>query len=299
MSELRVLQRVVFPMRSDLDVVPLYVETNLERGATTATLERAAAEPKAAGDGFGIDRPAAAVETQSSIRFAAAASGMGDLANRRSADISAGARVSFGTYFNAFPAGYWRRWSVLDEIVLRMRVIGDCSIIVYRSTAQGHSYPVESTFVEGELNYELTLPLDTFIDGGWYWFDIAAAGRDVRLEWAEWSARTDRTDVGRFSIGITTFNRTDFCVRGLAVLGEASNVLDSLDRVYVVDQGRDRVVEHPDFAMAVKPFEDRVHVIDQANLGGSGGFARAMDETVQAGDSDYVLLLDDDVVTEP
>ncbi len=33
MSDLRVLQRVVFPDRSDLDVVPLYVETDLDRGA--------------------------------------------------------------------------------------------------------------------------------------------------------------------------------------------------------------------------------------------------------------------------
>ena len=40
-------------------------------------------------------------------------------------------------------------------------------------------------------------------------------------------------------------------------------------------------------------------MIGQPNLGGSGGFSRAMDETVRAGASDYVLLLDDDIVLEP
>ena len=44
---------------------------------------------------------------------------------------------------------------------------------------------------------------------------------------------------------------------------------------------------------------DKLVVIDQGNLGGSGGFSRGMDETVRAGRSDYVLVLDDDVVTEP
>ena len=42
----------------------------------------------------------------------------------------------------------------------------------------------------------------------------------------------------------------------------------------------------------------KLRVIEQPNLGGSGGFSRAMSEAVSRGDSDYVLLLDDDVVCE-
>ena len=29
-----------------------------------------------------------------------------------------GEKLSFGTYFNAFPASYWRRWTVVDEVRL-------------------------------------------------------------------------------------------------------------------------------------------------------------------------------------
>jgi len=42
-----------------------------------------------------------------------------------------------------------------------------------------------------------------------------------------------------------------------------------------------------------------VQVIEQGNIGGSGGFSRSMDETVRAGQSDYVLLSDDDVEIDP
>ena len=294
MTTLRTLQRVVFPAGADGDVVPLYVETNTERGAGLA-----AREPGGDADGASAQLPAAAVEAQSAVRFSPAARGMGDLAARRSAVIAADARVSFGTYFNAFPAGYWKRWSVVEQVVLRLRVTGDCTVVVYRSTAQGHSHPVETLPVEGDAELELALPLDRFVDGGWYWFDIATGPADVRLEWAEWAAHTERAAAGRLSIGITTFNRQEMCVRGLGVLAATDELLGVLDHVYVVDQGGQRVADHPDFAVATKPLADRLRLIEQGNLGGSGGFARAMDETLQAGCSDHVLLLDDDVVTEP
>ena len=85
----------------------------------------------------------------------------------------------------------------------------------------------------------------------------------------------------------------------LRTLSEATEVHELLDKVYVVDQGTDRLADHPDFADAAKKLGDHLQVIEQGNLGGSGGFARSMDETVRAGQSDYVLLSDDDVKIDP
>src|SRR3954447_22656676 len=44
-------------------------------------------------------------------------SGRAKVRDRTSADLGAAWEVSFATYFNAFPASYWRRWSVLDTVV--------------------------------------------------------------------------------------------------------------------------------------------------------------------------------------
>ena len=41
--------------------------------------------------------------------------------DRTSLTVPAGEEVSFQTYFNAFPASYWRRWSQLDSIILALR----------------------------------------------------------------------------------------------------------------------------------------------------------------------------------
>jgi len=276
-EDLRVLQRVVMPVDRDLDVLKLYVEGEIARGAEALAAETAAE--------------------------AGAGTGPADVVGRRTVVVPVGRRVSFATYFNAFPASYWRRWTSVEEVVLRVRMRGQATVIVYRSSAKGHIQRVDSVRIDSAASREETfrLPLRPFIDGGWYWMDVQAGEGSAVLERADWCAgREAAGDVrqGRVSLGITTFNRPGFCVDQLIALGAAPEVLDVVDAVYVVDQGTDRVRDDAGFARAAEALGARLHVIEQANLGGSGGFSRAMDETVRAGASDYVLLLDDDVVTE-
>ena len=300
----RVLQRVVFPA-GDPDVLPLYVETNLERGAAelaserltqSLTKTRALATTASAAN-------AVVGEAQSSIRFGDGLSAQQaqELDRRRGAAIAADRRVSFATYFNAFPASYWSRWTTVEAVTLRVRLAGAATIILYRSSAKGISHPVETIDVAGHepATIERTLPLTQFIDGGWYWFDIVAGPHGTTLIEAEWAALTEPAPPGRISIGITTFNRPDFMAAQLRTLGDAVEVLDLVDAIYVVDQGTDRACDHPDFPDAAKKVADRLQVIEQGNIGGSGGFARAMDETLRAGRSDYLLLLDDDISLDP
>ncbi|HEY2577721.1 MAG TPA: glycosyltransferase [Streptosporangiaceae bacterium] len=315
---LRVLQRVVFP-GEDLDVVPLYVEINPDRGAAEL-----GADNRAAALGQKVETTlaapvsnAAAAETQSSIRFGPGLPALTavDAVPRQTAVIAEGRRVSFSTYFNAFPASYWRRWTTIDAVTLRIRVAGECTIIVYRSSARGHSYPVDTIRVETDQpeTIERTLSLAPFIDGGWYWFDIVAGGRGTTLIEADWAALAgpapadagerpeagERARPGRVSIGMTTINRTEFILDHLRTLGEAPEVLELLDSFFIVDQGTRHVTDHPDFADAAKKVGDKLRIIEQRNLGGSGGFSRSMDETVRAGQSDYLLILDDDIKIEP
>jgi galactofuranosylgalactofuranosylrhamnosyl-N-acetylglucosaminyl-diphospho-decaprenol beta-1,5/1,6-galactofuranosyltransferase len=300
---LRILQRVVFP-GDDLDVVPLYVETQMDRGASELAAEMAAEELTGRKVTGGTSTASAVVgEAQSSIRFGADVPGF--LAEQvgpgRSALITQGSRVSFATYFNAFPASYWRRWTTVSEVTLRIRLAGESKVILYRSSARGHSHPVEMIHVESDdpETIERRLPLTPFVDGGWYWFDIVAGPRGTTLIEADWLALTDPAPAGRVSIGITAFGAPDDLVQKLRVLGEATAIHPLLDTVYVIDQGTRRVSEHPGFEDAAKRLAGRVQVIEQGNIGGSGGFSRSMDEAVRAGQSDYVLLTDDDVEIDP
>jgi galactofuranosylgalactofuranosylrhamnosyl-N-acetylglucosaminyl-diphospho-decaprenol beta-1,5/1,6-galactofuranosyltransferase len=257
---MRVLQRVVLPVENDLDVLPLYVDETSHK------------------------------QQEDSSRTAT-------ILGRHSLALPRGRRLSFCTYFNAFPAAYWRRWSVVETVRLQVTVRGRASVIVYRSSGKGNAQRVEATETDGTVEFALSLA--PFIDGGWYWFDVIGGEDGAVLDDARWCVTDAPTGHGSVTIGITTFNRPGFCVDQLRALGAAADVLDAVDEILVVDQGTKRVQDHEDFAAASAVLGPRLRVLDQANLGGSGGFARAMDETVRAGRSDYVLLLDDDVVSEP
>src|SRR5262249_910563 len=143
------------------------------------------------------------------------------------------------------------------------------------------------------------LPLAPFIDGGWYWFDVVAGPQGTTVIKAEWAVPAEPGPPGRISLGFTTFNRADFMLEHLRTLGSTPEGLDLIAAVDVADQGTKRGAEHADLADSAKGLGDKLRIIEQGNIGGSGGFSRSMDETVRAGNSDYLLILDDDITLEP
>lgn len=273
----RVVARVVLPTDGDLDVLPLYVDGEH-------------VPPPAQDDG------AAAVVAVASEHHP------DQVVSRRSYRLEPGQRASFATYFNAFPAGYWRRWSVVDMVTLAVRTTGPGTLLVYRSNARGTVARVASEVVSGDTEHRIPLPLLPFGDGGWYWFDLVAGSDELALVEADWRVDDHGRAAGTVTVGITTFNRPDYCAALLGQLGDAvqdGQLTSVLDEVVVVDQGTRPVADDPAFPDARDRLGPRLRVRPQANLGGSGGFSRAMLETLDRGTSDHVLLLDDDVVCEP
>ena len=129
------------------------------------------------------------------------------------------------------------------------------------------------------------LPLKPFIDGGWYWFDLEAGERAARPRGGDVGGR-DRQDHARVrvSLGITTYNRPDFCVDQLVKLSEQPEVLAIVDEIYRHRPGhpegrRPRAVRCRRQARSGR----KLRLIEQGNLGGSGGFSRAMDEATDQG----------------
>ena len=292
----RVVHRTILRPDQEIDIRPMYVGGVSGFGATQS-------ESSAGASGDTSDK-GDAVNYSSSDRSTAteavSLSGYGKI-TEEGALVLPERRLTFGTYFNAFPASYWRRWTDFPAVRLQATVRGEGQLTVYRSTAKGHVQRADGVHFDTEepQTHSFDLPLKPFMDGGWYWFDIEAREHEAALLSATWGFETDRTTPGLVSIGITTFNRPDFCVDQLVALGNEPEILDVLDEIYVIDQGTQKVRDEPRFDDAAARLGPKLRVIEQGNLGGSGGFSRAMDETVAKGDADYVLLLDDDVVTEP
>nr|WP_269779378.1 glycosyltransferase [Propioniciclava soli] len=278
---LREVARVVFPGRGDVDAAALYVDPprlpEQEVGGAPAGAATAATEEEPRPD---------------------------DYLSSRSLRVRRGRHVSLGSYFNAFPASYWRWWTDVTAVVLRVVTSGDGTVIVYRSNARGQVQRVDSRQVAekgAEHLFELTLV--PFNDGGWYWFDLVGGEDGLVLEEASWLVEAGDVKVGTVNLGMTTFNRPDYAVANVRAIAASQELASVVHEMLVVDQGTELVEDEDDYAAAVEEMAGRLRVIRQGNMGGSGGYARGMYETLQADadgvKADYFMTLDDDIKVEP
>ena len=222
--------------------------------------------------------------------------------DRFSLTIPAGEEVSFETYFGAFPASYWRRWTVLDSVILKIEVEGAARVECYRSKIDGARICLGGELV-ANTTHEFELSLAPFEDGGWLWFDITAES-DCTIESAEWWAPREPTDHAgdkKVTVGIPTFNRPKDAVAALYALAEDPEVDEVIDAIIMPDQGTKQPADEPGYAEITEHFGDRFFEFRQGNLGGSGGYSRIMYEALgdKTPDSPYIVYMDDDIAIEP
>jgi galactofuranosylgalactofuranosylrhamnosyl-N-acetylglucosaminyl-diphospho-decaprenol beta-1,5/1,6-galactofuranosyltransferase len=288
-----VLQRQIMPLDRDYDVLALYVDPE------EARLD--ADKYEVGGNRAAKDLNNAAIRQSTSTGRALHPD---QIESRTALRVRSGERLSFGTYFNAFPASYWRRWTVVKDVTLTVELSGrGASVMVYKSMANGRSQRVDSatTGTEAKGTFAFDLSLKPFVDGGWYWYNVVAGDDDAVVESAEWSADVpeDRAQHGTTDIAITTMNRPDFCAKLLGQMGADERLQPYLDTVMVMEQGTQKVVDSEEFPAAASMLGDKLRVIEQGNLGGSGGYARGQLESLRKGTATYALMMDDDVVCEP
>ncbi|MFB7893131.1 glycosyltransferase [Microbacterium sp. NPDC056044] len=210
---------------------------------------------------------------------------------RTSLDVAPGSTVSLSTYFAAFPAAYWQAHTRVASVAVTGEILGSGVVRVCAADETTGRRVLWSGVVSG--NFTRDIPLE---DGTWFWLELEAGDQPLELRDAQWCA--DEAPVDAACVCITTHNRGADCVGVLERLASDDRVLERIARVIVVDQGDQPLRDAPGFEAAAAALGDRLRVIPQGNLGGSGGFSRGMLESLGE-DADHALLLDDDVLLEP
>ena len=211
--------------------------------------------------------------------------------------VPAGDRVSFGAYFNAFPAAVWRASTRATRVRLELRLDGPASVVLVRSDAAGRR-AAETEHVVGEDG-----ALDAVVelggsDGGFVWFEVAA-DRDTAVTSGTWSVDAPPLRGGRAVLGMPTVDRGSFVAANLRRIATAPELLRRVVRMVVVDQGTVPAADDPAVAAAAADLGDALRVIRQPNLGGSGGYSRILLEATEEPGADVVVFLDDDIEVEP
>lgn len=214
--------------------------------------------------------------------------------------LAPGRVVALDTYVNAVPwAAHWAVLSGGSSLVVSCRLDGTGRL---RVRSGGAAVARELAAVEAHGSSRV-VELHVTVPPGhhWVWLELeaAATGTGLVVDDASFSVPTAATPCA-LGVGMTTFNRAPECCATLRDLSELS--ADLVPRVVVVDQSDDPLVEHPDFAGAAAALGDRLTVVRQPNLGGSGGFSRAMVELRRDAPRHsltHCVLMDDDIVVEP
>jgi galactofuranosylgalactofuranosylrhamnosyl-N-acetylglucosaminyl-diphospho-decaprenol beta-1,5/1,6-galactofuranosyltransferase len=223
--------------------------------------------------------------------------------DRGGVTLEPSSRISGNTYFGRFPASYWQRWTTVTEVAVEAVVTGDGRVSVGASDVEGEPRVVAAEFVSDAKQQRVVLPakLDKFHDGGAVWLDLETeAGQTLRVEQVRWTVAAPEV-LRPTAVTICTMNRADDCLKNLQALAADMASLETLDAIYVADQGTDPVESRDGFEQVAKDLGEKLRYLRQPNLGGAGGFTRGLYEVAgnPATEHANVLFMDDDVLLEP
>ena len=210
---------------------------------------------------------------------------------------------SFDTYFNGVSIDKWNKYTNVGKITARINIKGKFKVTasyVFRvSPVDIRRFTTYRTVVECDTLQEIEIPmpengtgmlyftLEALEDGGQF------TGGYYHVDNAESSIRNVK-----IGLGICTFKREKFIEKNIRLLNE--NVFDNKNcilnghlEVYISDNGKTLDKD--------KLSNRHIHIFDNKNTGGAGGFTRTMMEMTKDGNPDgitHVLVMDDDILLD-
>ena len=208
--------------------------------------------------------------------------------------------LDLDTYFNAFSIGKWRKYTMLENLGLRLELRGEFQVRLVHWEMIGnkqfhHVFFERVCRSEARETFDFDIPL-SISDRGVVCCSLYALGEDCALYGGAYTTEIDPDKLNRVDIAvdICTFRREAFIERNLALLNR--EIIENPDcdlcghmEVFIADNGR---------TLDIPRLESEcVHIFPNKNTGGSGGFARGMMEVIDhPKDFSHVLVMDDDVL---
>lgn len=210
--------------------------------------------------------------------------------------VPAGHKLETDAYFNAFFLNVWLRWAKLGRVGVICRASGSFILEVLGHFAGSGARLLAECAMDGKADDQpLWIELPRTEMPARLSLRIRALS-DVRLE--DVAFVTDRPPFRpvRMAVGIVTHERERHLEQTVRALAGLEPETGALLRVIVVNQGGSFRGEGLRAVLDSPLFQ----VVEQANLGGCGGFARTMVEAMDASDRPtHLLLMDDDIVLDP
>lgn len=208
--------------------------------------------------------------------------------------------IDFATYFNSFSNQKWKQYTYIKKISLVLEAEGHFEVVLcgYSLSCDQpvrHELWSKTVMLEKRSKYVLEFPecSEQMLS-----FEIKTL-KETKIYGGYYEGEFDEDDISTVELAIstTTCRKEEYIKKNIQLLN--NTLLQSETEfarhlnIHIVDNGR--TLQRSDF-----PENERIHFHPNKNVGGSGGFARGMIESLhQIPKATHVLLMDDDVLIIP
>lgn len=215
------------------------------------------------------------------------------------------ATVAFDTYFNSFSASKWFKYTQIDYVKLKLKLKGKFRISLQykeKQTSEILQRVVGEFYVDTKSSVqEIDCDFETEYIQGMYAFSILSLEDGSEFYDGCYYTELSEEKIHDVNLGlvICTYKREKYVYRNVSMLSDAllRNPESELkEHLEVVISDNAHTLDKRKFG------SDKVHVFENKNAGGSGGFTRGLIECMNLSESKkitHALLMDDDVVIQP
>jgi hypothetical protein len=201
--------------------------------------------------------------------------------------IEEGATAYFDTFFNSLSIGKWHEACALDGLWLGLKGRGKVEVTVFHALADRSWECLATRIATLSPSAELLIDLSHYAEvaqDGVIFYEVQALSAATLTSGRFLTAARPDLD-RRLMLSITTFKReaqVENTARRLARYLDGCDFADQIEAL-IVDNGHSANI----------PVHPRIRLLQNANLGGAGGFTRGLIEGEARGFS-HVLFMDDD-----
>lgn len=209
----------------------------------------------------------------------------------------------FDSYFNCFPVSQYQEYTNLNKLSLHFITNESATAFFYLKTEKKITL-LDQKVVQADTESVFEYEINKINEPSILYVKFSSQGLDSKpciIKEARWegdiSSNISLQNNIKIACVICTYKREEFVLKNLKTITQFVNNTNLSFDVFVIDNGNtlsnDETFSKVNF----------IHLIQNKNLGGSGGFTRGIMEVLKANQAGncftHILLMDDDIVFDP
>ena len=219
----------------------------------------------------------------------------------QSVTLNQGGVCSLDTYFNSFSIGKWYKYTILDNLKIKLEICGDFLVTVFHKEIINRNvftHMINVYEVHSDLKSEVIYDIPLKYYAGMYYVHIQALKDDSIFYGGSYETDVNEEELPNINLAldICTYKKEEYIHKNLEqlncdVIQNTKSVLHNHLSVFVVDNGQTLTAETIE--------NEYIHLFPNRNIGGTGGFTRGLVEILDHGtEFSHVIITDDDIVFE-